>query len=134
MKAPVLGLVLMAIAIAMRVLIPQGFMPTEGASAGHVVLALCADQGVGGSPGLLAAHHDAGGDATDPKPGHPSPGVPENPQCAFAGWQAAPAPEPTAPATTTVWRAVEPAGSAEPAGPITIAAAKPPATGPPARA
>ncbi|MDP3746888.1 MAG: hypothetical protein Q8Q88_07535 [Phenylobacterium sp.] len=80
-------MMLAALAVALKVMIPAGFMTRTATNDLPFALVLCTAQGaVAVEPSQAAPEHDDGGDAAD----HDSP-------CAFAGHAAtAPAPSPVA--------------------------------------
>ena len=125
-------LALATLAIVMRLLVPQGFMPMATADGQGLVLAPCAGRDAAAARPLAAGHgeSEAGhGESEDPSPD--SSGTSE---CAFAGGQTAPAPESPGVLTTTALPEGDVvAGFPEPVSLASNARARPPATGPPVR-
>ena len=124
------ALMLACMAIALRVLIPQGYMAAPAASSGSLPIMLCTAQGV------RAVSIDAAGhivDAPAEAPGDPAGGPPTDPHCAFSGLGVAFMAEAPALIAMAVWR---PAHAAIILAPQTtpgrgLAAPPPPPTGPP---
>jgi hypothetical protein len=119
-------------AIAVRVLIPQGFMVVAGEHPGAVAIALCADQGV--VQASAGHHHDEARDAS-PAPGDADDGFDGKAPCAFAGLHAFAAVEPAGFAALEAWPATaRPVALSTRAAPSRALATRPPSTGPPGRA
>ncbi len=131
MRASLLALLLACLAIAIRILVPSGYMLVPGAQAGAAMIAPC----TGVSAPSVQAHP---GHATVHQPAHdgrkPAKPAPDH-ACVFSGFHAGAAVEPIVFVATMAWTTMQPALERTAQTPAyRVGVIRPPPTGPPGSA
>lgn len=127
-RASLLALLLAGLAIAVRIVVPPGYMAAPSAQAGIAAIMPC--------PSVAApVAHDHLGHGGAPEPAReerPPKDPPSDHICVFASLHAVAVSEPTGPGVTTAWTTATPViWRATPVRADRMAAAPPPSTGPP---